>query len=278
MKSIQRFTLFIISIILFLHASPSTTAEPRTEQEKAIDEIKKLHGEIKYDSSNPDKPIVEGIYLMGNHDSDDQRLEFLKTFTELKYLTIDSLSISDVFMENLSGMKKLEQLALQFNVSVTDKGMEHLKGLTHMKKLQIIGSKEITANGLKYLKDLKDLEYLNLAANKKITDDGMENIEAFQNLNTLVLSATGIRGKGLSYLARLGKLRYLNIASNLSYDDDAIKYLRELKQLEVLDISNTRLPTQGTLGESLSKCNIIYYWGTPSTSKYFKFEGREWLE
>jgi hypothetical protein len=266
--------------------SAEQVSDKEKEIEKAIAEVKKLHGEIKYDLSNPDKPIVEGIYFLGNVDDfTDERLEFLKTFTELKYLTLFSTSISDVFMENLSGMKSLEQLNLRANYKITDAGLEQLKGLTKLKKLLVSGNKGITAHGLKHLKELKNLEYLSLAGNENITDDGMENFEAFPKLNTLILNGSRIRGKGLFHLIGLHQLRKLSLVSILTFDDEAVKYLKEMKQLEVLALNYTKLPPHGLeiIGSSLRKCNVLWHEGEGITSgmpnyQHLQFSGREWLQ
>jgi hypothetical protein len=273
----------ILVFLLTVVSSPwCRSAEPISEQEKAVAEVNKLHGEIKYDLTNPDKPIVQGIYFRGNtQDFTDERLVFLKTFTELKYLTIMYSKITDVFMDNLANMKSLEQLHLSGSL-ITDAGLERLKGLTKLKKLRMIGSREITAHGLKYLKDLKELEYLSLAASEKITDEGMENFEAFQKLNTLQLCATGIHGKGLYHLIGLKQFRKLDLSGNFNnIDDNGVKYLKEMKQLVLLDLGNNNLPMNGLsiIGHSLPKCRVLWYWGTSKPfAQEFQSNGREWLK
>jgi hypothetical protein len=86
---------------LLVHTALSVwAAEPQTEQEKAVVEIKKLGGSVAIDEKSPDKPVI-GVAL-------------------------PRTKVTDAGLEHLKGLPKLQWLSL-LRTKVTDAGVKDLK-------------------------------------------------------------------------------------------------------------------------------------------------------
>jgi hypothetical protein len=100
-----------------------TKPKPKTEQEQAIAEIKKLGGTVTVDKTSSDKAVIE--------------------------VNLSETQVADAGLEHLKGLTQLQDLRLQWT-EVTDAGLVHLNGLTKLKWLDMNATK-VTDAGVKDL-------------------------------------------------------------------------------------------------------------------------------
>jgi hypothetical protein len=235
------------------NAASLLAAEPTTEEEKAIAEIKKLGGTVRIDEQSPDKPVIE-VDLLNAKDA-DAGLEHVKGFTRLQCLDLGS-STTDAGLENIKGMTTLLYLSL-VNAKITDAGMEHLKGLTQLQTLNLYGTR-LTDAGLEHLIGLTQLRTLVLNQTQ-VTDAGLKNIKGLLQLRDLSLIQTQITDAGLEHLKGLTQLQYLYLG-NTRLTDAGMEHLKGLSKLRWLTMYSTKVTAAGVdkLQRALPTCRINY--------------------
>ena len=93
---------------------------------------------------------------------------------------------NDAEMRHLQKLTNLEFLSLG-RIQITDTGLVHLKGLINLQRLDLYGCENITDSGLEHLKGLMDLKTLNLTLCENITDAGLVHLNGMTKLKTLFL-------------------------------------------------------------------------------------------
>jgi hypothetical protein len=101
-----------------------------------------------------------------------------------------------------------------------------------------------TDEQLALLASLSDLETLELGNNEGITDRGLIHLADLQNLSTLYLYQTGVRGPGLAHLERLPKLHSISL-SRSELGDAGLKHLGNMLHLKWADLDQTHITDAG---------------------------------
>ncbi len=87
----------------------------------------------------------------------------MAALSELRWLSIDSPTVTDAFVVRLKPLKALRGLSLE-GAKITDECLPALAGMTHLSSLNLSGAQEITDAGLTHLAALKSLNAPNPAA------------------------------------------------------------------------------------------------------------------
>jgi hypothetical protein len=117
-----------------------------------------------------------------------------------------AVSLTDLDLDALAGMKRLESLDLG-GVSVTDAGLPRLNPLSSLRMLDLSRT-QVSAAGLASLR-LTGLERLSLWKAKRVNDAAAEHLLKFEKLSVLDLSETGLGDAALAQLSGLKNLRKL---------------------------------------------------------------------
>jgi hypothetical protein len=117
----------------------------------------------------------------------------------------DNSRISDQSLANLSGLARLEELAL-WNTPISDAGLKNLRGAPRLNALYL-NNTSVAGTGLESLKSLTWLE-LNGCP---IDDSGLKYLKCMTGLEGLYLNDTKVSDAGLEVLAGLKKLREVHL-------------------------------------------------------------------
>src|SRR5205807_5762559 len=106
-------------------AGPPTPPQRRQsmEQDGAVDQIYALFGQVQYDETSPDRPVIQ--------------VDFSSTLGK---------TVQDADLKCLEPLTEVRELDLT-RTEVTGPGLGHLKRLTHLRKLKLLATK-ITDAGL----------------------------------------------------------------------------------------------------------------------------------
>jgi hypothetical protein len=170
------------------------------------------------------------------HTTGDKYLEMLAGIAAIKDLRIEVTN--DAAMKHLGTMKNLEKLQL-YGTDLSDAGAQHLANLTKLLELRISG---ITDEDFKYVGRLPKLKTLTIF--KTATDAGLKHLAGLEQLETLFLWTTAVKGPGLKDLAGLPALRHLRLAYS-PVDDEGCKALAGFKQLTGLSLAGTKITDAG---------------------------------
>jgi hypothetical protein len=250
-------------------------------QQTAIAAIEKLGGRIQYDydvdsqGNNVANAVLPGAAwlhaLLGDDFfrtaygvdlsdgsgmgwiSDDE-LVHLRTFTELRWLTLVHTQVTDAGLESLEGLTHLECLSLSIT-KTTDAGLLHLRRLTHLKRLELDVT-HVTGSGFGYLEDLVQLEELSLDRTG-LTDEGLKHLQHLRHLTELSLNETQVTDLGIAYLKELKGLTRLNLEKT-HLTDRGLQHLQGLTDLASLQLGYTQVTDAGVakLEKALPNCQI----------------------
>jgi Leucine-rich repeat (LRR) protein len=266
----------LVLILFGFLALPPSAAMAQATEKQAVEEIKKLSGDIAFEGNDPSKPVI-GINMNGNKKASkamphltafprletlilygtglqDSDLPTLRTVRRLKYLDLSfNRDISDASVEQLQGLDELEILNLDY-LKITDAGAKQLQGLKKLKQLRIEGA-AVTDAGLAHLGKLTELESLTLWMNP-ITDEGLVHLKALSKLRMLHLGRTKITGLGLVHLAAMTHLRELYLQET-PLTDQGLKHLAALPSLEKLWLNGTKVTDAGVKTLQKEKPKLI---------------------
>jgi hypothetical protein len=159
---------------------------------------------------------VERVTLSGSA-AQDNAVEQLWRFTELKTLYMPYAAISDEEMRSICKVTSLERL--DFSKSkITDGELAHLAALPRLANLSLWYT-PITDDGLRHLTGVTSLRDLCLA-NTRIGDDGMQSVVKLTQLRVLNLEETKITDAGLAEVRRLPALEDLYIGGTKVSDNE----------------------------------------------------------
>jgi hypothetical protein len=125
---------------------------------------------------------------------------FLKTISECRYLeslSLDSDSITDEGLVNLTSLKSLEFLAIAAPIS--DQGLETIAQIDSIETL-LLTEASITDSGISRLAELHELRLLQLSG-IEISDDAVPHFARLQRLENLYIDGTNMTTVGLRELA-----------------------------------------------------------------------------
>ncbi|MCX5669841.1 MAG: hypothetical protein NTU94_00770, partial [Planctomycetota bacterium] len=125
----MRLIAVLLSLAVCLAGCGQTQA---VREEKAVNAILKLGGEVTRDEKLPGRPIVE-VYLISTPVTDSD-LKDLKELKGLQELVLTSTRITDAGLKDLKELNDLQRLGLS-RTQITDAGLgrlKELKGLQHL--------------------------------------------------------------------------------------------------------------------------------------------------
>jgi hypothetical protein len=187
----------------------------------------------------------------------------LRNCTQLKYLSVSWLSISDEGLQSIAGLRKLESLHIEYCDRVTDAGMKCLTGLSNLETVGIQECPGVSDKGVEAFGGLSSLEGIVLAGptftdaamatisrmpqvrdvclyGVGITDAGLADLSKLPRLRLLALSAPRTTDAGLSHLTRLEHLAELTLYEE-NFTDDAVPQLLEMRHLGNLGLCGTKV-------------------------------------
>ena len=124
-----------------------------------------------------------------NWQATDSDLKHIKEFSELRRLNLcGGEKITSVGLENLKGLRKLEELDLTF-VQLTDNDLENIKELDQLRILKLNENYRMTDAGLEHVKGLSQLGQLELAG-YGLSKEGIKKLQ--QALPKCQIIVTGL--------------------------------------------------------------------------------------
>ncbi len=142
-------------------------------------------------SLNPDRHLEQCVLI--GCEMGERGLEFLVPQSDLKWLDLSFLPISDNQTNSLAKLTQLERLSLE-GTAIGDPTLEQLLSLKDLEELDLSGTK-VSDSGLEALKKLPNLETLWLT-NTPITDNSLQLLEELKTLQFLQVDGTQITSDG----------------------------------------------------------------------------------
>lgn len=173
---------------------------------------------------------------------DDDGMAHVARMKNLKALLLDFLWISEVGLEQLAGLDKLEELYLAKTL-VGDDALAMMSQFPRLKKLRISQCQFENA-GLAHLAEVTTLEDLDLSENNSINDSGMPHLSGLKKLKRLNLWRTYVGDTGVENLAGLTAMEWLNL-DNSQISDGCLKHLGGMNKLSFLHLGSTLVSDSG---------------------------------
>jgi len=193
-------------------------------------------------ASLPPGPFRVTSVVLLDHSVGDAELELLGRLRQLERVHLDIPEASAAGLAHLSGLPKLDYLALTGATRLTDAALASLADLTQVRILAL-QFPWMTNAALKHLRTLTGLEQLHLPT-CRINDAGLEHLKPLTDLRNLTLQATGVRGPGLRHLAALKQLSSL-VLSATAVGDAGLSELAALPGLEDLRLRDATVSAEG---------------------------------
>jgi Leucine-rich repeat (LRR) protein len=257
-----RFSLRTLLIITVLVAIPSAWLGKhwlRTRVQRPIVAKINAYGEVWYDyqvdgqnfNSDKEPPGWAPLRAMLGED-------FFATVKVLIYTHTSPKQISDIGLDQLSGLEKLYLSSAGVGAAqLNDADMSKMVSLGNLMSLSI-NSARIGDAGLTALRGMPKLKYLALYS-PNISNAGLSNMEGLVRLRHLELNSAGITDAGLKSLLRLTELENLELR-NAMLTDEGLQQLEALKKLKSLTITmNDELTRSGIsrLRRQLPECKFF---------------------
>jgi len=210
-----------------LPAPTQVSAEPKLTIDEVITAIEQLRGFDAQRSprmTRDNNGAVVALELPPGTKITSTVLGYLKSLSELEFLSLKASSIRDAGLEHLKGLSKLKALDLSI-CYVSDSGMAHLKGLPKLEILDLNGTR-VSGAGLVHLKKITTLLALNIGQNKNVTDVDVAHLKSLTNLRGLNLSAAKITDAGLTHLRVLKRLEKLDLSLISTITPAGVRELR----------------------------------------------------
>lgn len=173
---------------------------------------------------------------------DDDGMVHVAKMKNLKALLLDFLWISEVGLEQLAGLDKLEELYLAKTL-VGDDALAAMSQFPRLKKLRI-SQCQFENEGLAHLAKVTTLEDLDLSENNSINDAGMPHLSGLTKLKRLNLWRTYVGDPGVESLAGLTAMEWLNL-DNSQISDACLKHLSGMSKLSFLHLGSTLVSDAG---------------------------------
>lgn len=210
----------------------------------------------------------------------DERL--LNVPSDIYAIDLSSTNTTNQALKNLSG-RKMRGLKLG-RQKLDEETFQLLTSFKDLRELEFINS-SINDAQLKDLSVLHGLRTLGLESCRGITNASMDTIvQLWPELDSLVVSESGMTASGLKSISRLKKLKHLGIAGikldggvidnllalplrtlDLSSTDsriDMVEKLVDLKSLRMLELTNNAFLKKAEVSQlvaAMPQCRIIYY-------------------
>ena len=162
----------------------------------------------------------------------DNLTRHIEGLTNLTYLQLNQCGLTDVGVERLGKLSKLEYLDLNWQPGITDRGLAVVQQMPRLSTLNLM-STSVTDKGLTYLRQLPIVGLF--MSGTKVTDGGMTTLAEVRSLEQLDLSVTSIGDEGVAQLASLPKLRMLALQKT-ALTDRGLKHLATIRSLQTLHV------------------------------------------
>ena len=262
----SKFALLVL-LLLFgtqVVAAAQSPTEFRLSRKQALDNLQKLHAEIK---KGPDGNVIsvgfqDSVALADSgfepRDLTNDDLRLVRSFPEIKQLRVAGCAnITDRGLESIRNLTKLERLDLH-GTSTTGPGIQrNLAGMTHLRRLKL-ASVPVGDDDIKFLTRFKELQNLNLWATN-ITDRGLKNLAESTSIEVLLLGKIAISDNGVQHVSKMKSLKVLNF-SDVPITDAAIDSLCQLTQLKAIRLIRTKITEDGAsrLRAALPSCRVVH--------------------
>lgn len=173
---------------------------------------------------------------------DDDGMVHVAKMKNLKALLLDFLWISEVGLEQLAGLDRLEELYLAKTL-VGDDALATMHQFPQLKKLRI-SQCQFENEGLAHLAKVATLEDLDLSENNQINDAGMPHLSGLKKLKRLNLWRTYVGDAGIEHLSGLTDMEWLNL-DNSQISDACLKHLSGMTKLKFLHLGSTLVSDAG---------------------------------
>lgn len=157
--------------------------------------------------------------------------EHLGHVTTLESLNIISTKFNDAWMPHIAKLTNLKTLRFINNGSLTDVGMEQLAGLKNLEQFSFVGTK-ITGRGYAKFEGFTELTRVSHRGSS-IDDRGLKELcDHLPNLESISLAHARFTDAGAVHLAKLTKLKSLEIGT-LNATAAALKSLANLPLVSI---------------------------------------------
>ena len=184
----------------------------------------------------------------------DNLTRHIEGLTNLTHLQLNQCGLTDVGVERLGKLSKLEYLDLNWQPGITDRGLAVVERMPQLSALSLINT-SVTDKGLSSLRQLP-LNALFLS-DTKVTDTGMMTLAGLRSLEVIELNGTSVGDDGVAQLASLPKLRTLALQKT-ALTDRGLNHLATTRSLQTLHVGGTKVTVEGitTLRKALPNCKI----------------------
>jgi len=184
----------------------------------------------------------------------DDLTRHLGRLTGLVHLQLNQCGLTDVGVERLGTLSKLQYLDVNWSSGITDRGLAVVERMPQMSTLSLINT-SVTDKGLSSLHQLP-LNALFLS-DTKVTDAGMTMLAELRSLEVLELNGTSVGDEGVAQLASLPKLRTLALQKT-ALTDRGLEHLETVRSLQTLYVGGTKVTAAGvaSLQKKLPNCKI----------------------
>lgn len=153
----------------------------------------------------------------------------IASLLNLNELILKGLRITDDVMPDISSVKGLKTLVLDFDVNlVTENGLSHLSKLSALKRLSLPRCNHVSDSGFSSLTKLASLEYLNLTHCRKLSAIGLKHISSITTLTELNVSNCPVNDSGFVHICNMKNLRILNAFYCYNITDIGLTHIGQL--------------------------------------------------
>jgi Leucine-rich repeat (LRR) protein len=169
----------------------------QSDEARAVERIKKLHGKLVRDMTQPGSPVTT-VDLHSTHATDED-VAMLRCFPNLVKLNLYGTRITDASLANLVALPGLTTLYLN-QTEIDDAGVEQLLVLKNLHELGLYRTR-VTDRGVARLEYMPSLQQLTLGG-KQITDAGIVHLKTLTGLHELGVRDTAVTDAGVTDLKK----------------------------------------------------------------------------
>lgn len=176
--------------------------------------------------------------------SDEQPLDLksLPQFKQLQYLSMMSRSADESFLQHLGGFPHLESLEVALPLS--EAGVADICQASRLRHLRIALEQDLTPASLELLAAMDQLESLDLSGTR-LRGAQLDFLQRMPQLTVLNLAGNPLADADLARVAGLNRLERLNISFCQELGDGALVHLQSLNELVDLSAQYTQITDRG---------------------------------
>jgi len=168
--------------------------------------------------------------------------EELRQAATLRKLNLFDTDATDDDLEQLVGLRTLEELTLVGCAEVTNDGVRNLTAFDKLRVLYL-GGPNISDDAIKSVGELKSLVELHLNG-PNFGDDGLAHLTELSGLAVLDLQGTQVTDAGLPHLARMTHVERLNLIGT-AITEAGLVHITKLDKLRQLQLSGPEMRDAG---------------------------------